>query len=190
MPTLWQAEGMITLARKLGTTTHVSPLLRKARALGLHSISDFEALAVARGCHYYAPEQASDTHIAQPSREVFSDEELAIALLHPCLPYDPQRIRFGAAMAASSRVNASKLAWLARLERTAAVLRQITEAGKKIEPANRFWVDLLALLPSTPDVASGVLPHPTRYVAMTGFTSRGRETVTRWVRPHVEVSCG
>jgi hypothetical protein len=41
-----------TLAAKLGTTTHLSPLLMKARRLGL-GVEDLERLAIQRGCDYY-----------------------------------------------------------------------------------------------------------------------------------------
>lgn len=42
-----------TLARRLGATAHVSPLLQKARRLGLATPEDLERLAVRRGCLYY-----------------------------------------------------------------------------------------------------------------------------------------
>jgi hypothetical protein len=43
----------VTLAHKLGTTPHISPLLMKARRLGLPTGEHREALAVARGVRYY-----------------------------------------------------------------------------------------------------------------------------------------
>jgi hypothetical protein len=43
-----------TLAEKLGTTTHLSPLLQKARRLGLGA-NDLEQLAIQRGCDYSRP---------------------------------------------------------------------------------------------------------------------------------------
>jgi len=42
-----------TVATKLGTTTHLSPLLRKARRLGLGP-AELRALAVQRGCRHYS----------------------------------------------------------------------------------------------------------------------------------------
>ena len=67
-----------TLAAKLGTTTHLSPLLRKARRLGLGP-GELEILAVQRGCRHYS----NGTEPEQPlaSEREFSNEELAIALL-------------------------------------------------------------------------------------------------------------
>jgi hypothetical protein len=42
-----------TLAEKLGSPPHLSPLLRKARNLGLDA-DGLERLAIARGCDYYS----------------------------------------------------------------------------------------------------------------------------------------
>ena len=84
-----------TLAAKLGTTTHLSPLLRKAERLGL-TAEGLERLAIQRGCDYYNP----DGPLPPPaiSVEQFSNAELAIALLNPALRYDPHTLRLGAAM--------------------------------------------------------------------------------------------
>src|SRR3954471_9183597 len=86
-----------TLAQKLGTTTHLSPILQKARRLGLDG-SGLERLAIQRGCDYYAYEGLDLVREATISRQQLSDEELAIALLNPALPYNPQSLRIGAAM--------------------------------------------------------------------------------------------
>jgi len=173
---------MITLARKLGTTEHLSPLMRKARKLGLASPGDLQALAVRRGCDYYRGSGAPSA--AEVSPERFSDEELALALLHPSQPWDPQTLRLGAAMLGAAGNEPARLARLARMERSEPILRQIAEAGRRFEPGNPFWTELLALLSSSSLPADGVLPHPTRYVGMTGITRRGRETVSEWIRPH------
>jgi hypothetical protein len=170
-----------TLARRLGTTPHVSALLRKARKLGLHGSKELCLLAVQRGCRHYAQGDEPDEPLA--SHEQFSDEELAIALLHPSLPHDPHRLRCGAAMVASDQNDPESLAHLARQERAVPVLRYVAESGRRYEPENPFWNRLLSLLPATPPIKPGVMPHPTRFVAMTGFTPRGREFVTEWLRP-------
>ena len=171
----------VTLAHKLGTTPHISPLLMKARRLGLPTSEHLEALAVARGCHYYGG--GSLPAVAAVSRVQFSDEELALALLTVALPYSPQSLRVGAAMASAAHIDPQRLAWLARLERSEAVLRYVAECGARYEPQNAFWKKVLALLPEPPRPPSGVLPHPTRFVAMTGITRRGVETVIEWIRP-------
>jgi hypothetical protein len=169
-----------TLAAKLGTTTHLSPLLRKARRLGLDA-AGLERLAFQRGCDYYHNEEpipASSVSLGQ-----FSNEELAIALLHPALPYHPQTLRLGAAMLGADGNDPVEIAHLAQMERGAPIVRYVAAAGRQYEPGNPFWVKLLSLLPLTPPPKSNVVPHPTRFVAMTGLTRRGVETVIQWIRP-------
>ncbi len=169
-----------TLAEKLGTTTHLSPLLHKARRLGLDA-EGLERLAIQRGCDYYHCGEALPPDHVDESQ--FSNEELALALLNPALRYDPQTLRFGAAMLGAEGTDAAKIAWLAKLERGEPVVRYVAQAGQRFEPQNPFWKQLLSLLPATPSPSSSVVPHPTRFVAMTGITRRGIETVTQWIRP-------
>ena len=171
-----------TLATRLGTTTHVSTLLRKARKLGLATPDDLSSLAAQRGCRHYWHEGVPEGELA--TREQFTDEELAIALLNVALPFDPHAIRCGAAMVNAEGNSPKRLAWLAKLERSEQVLRYVAECGKKYEPENAFWAELLALLPIFPPPKDGALPHPTRFIAMTGFIPGvGRKFVTEWQRP-------
>src|ERR1051325_10899450 len=142
-----------TLAAKLGTTTHLSALLQKARRLGLGP-EDLETLAVQRGCRHYATGSEPEGLLASDSQ--FSNEELAIARLSTALPYAPHRIRCGAAMVGSEGNNPARLARLAIMERSVVPLRHIAEAGKRYEPQNRFWDDLLASLPEVPRPKRGV----------------------------------
>ena len=174
-----------TLAARLGTTTHVSMLLRKARRLGLTSPVALSHLAVQRGCRHYWHEGVPAGELA--TREQFSDEELAIALLDVALPFDPHAIRCGAAMVGAEGNEPKRLAWLAKLERSENVLRYVAECGRKFEPENPFWTELLALLPYFPPPEDGALPHPTRFIAMTGFIPGvGRKLVTEWQRPRAK----
>ncbi|MCW5557513.1 MAG: hypothetical protein KIT22_06760 [Verrucomicrobiae bacterium] len=169
-----------TLAEKLGTTTHLSPLLMKARRLGLDA-DGLERTAMQRGCDYYY--DGSPPLPVPVSRAEFSDGELALALLNPALRYHPQTLRLGAAMLGAQANDPDELARRAREERCELVVSHVAQAGRRFEPENPFWERLLALLPATPPAKSGVLPHPTRFVAMTGITRRGVETVTQWIRP-------
>jgi hypothetical protein len=169
-----------TLAAKLGTTTHLSPLLHKARRLGLGQ-AGLEALAVQRGCVHYS--DGSEAGHAPVSEREFSNEELAIALLCTALPFDPHSIRCGAAMLGARGTDPSRLARLAVRERSVVPVRHVAQAGRRFEPENRFWIDLLAALPDSEPPKPGVLPHPTRFVAMTGLTRRGAGLVTEWQRP-------
>jgi hypothetical protein len=169
-----------TLAEKLGTTTHLSPLLHKARRLGLDA-NGLEQLAIQRGCDYY---QGSEPPIGRRvDVKQFSNVELAIALLNPALRYSPQTLRLGAAMLSAPGNSPVDIAWQTILERGEAIVRYVAQAGMKFEPENPFWPELVALLPGAPGPKAGVLPHPTRFVAMTGLTRHGLETVTEWIRP-------
>ena len=156
----------------------------KARRLGLPTGEHLEALAVARGCRYYGG--GNLPAVAAVSREQLSDEELAMALLSVAACYSPQSLRVGAAMASATHIDPERLVWLARLERSEAVLRYVAECGARYEPDNGFWGKVLASLPAPIPLPSGVLPHPTRFVAMTGITRRGVETVIEWIRPEPE----
>lgn len=169
-----------TLAAKLGTTTHLSPLLRKARRLGLGP-NDLQILAAQRGCRHYA--NGSEPKQSLASEKEFSNEELAVALLSTVLPYDPHSIRCGAAMLNAEGNDPRRLARLAIMERSVVPVRHVAEAGRRYEPENDFWQTLLSALPAAKVPKSGVLPHPTRFVAMTGFTRHGPGLVVEWQRP-------
>ena len=173
-------EKLTTLAEKLGMTTHLSPLLMKARRLGLDA-TGLERTAMQRGCDYY--HDGSPPPSVTVSRAELSDGELALALLNPALRYHPQTLRLGAAMLGAAANDPDDLARRTREERCELVVSHIAQAGRRFEPGNAFWQRLLALLPATPPAKPGVLPHPTRFVAMTGVTRRGVETVTQWIRP-------
>ena len=182
---------MEALARKLGTPEHRSLLLRRASKVGLHGASELIGLAIARGCHHYrgGPEPIPTAPL---SHAAFSDEELAIALLSPCLPYSPRAVRVGAQMLGSVGNRPQRLALLARRERAENVVRHIAEAGQHTEPQKTFWQELLAALPPVSPFRSalpaGVLPHPSRFRVETGLTTAS-DRVTRcgprtiWLRP-------
>lgn len=181
-----------TLAHRLGTTAHISPLLMKARRLGLRVPEDLETLAVQRGCRYYAGGGDLTTLVreAPPTASVsihaasaISNEELALALFSLELPYSQHRLRLGAAMLGAAGNSACKIAQTARLERCETVVRYVALCGKKVEPENSLWDELLRQLPELPMPSVDTLPHPTRFVAMTGLTRRGSETVMQWIRP-------
>lgn len=183
----------VTLAGRLGTTAHLSTLLMKARRLGLADPQDLERLAVSRGLRYYDSHGDSlkgrGVTSTVPESGIdggFTNEELAIALLSPSAPYSQQRLRMGAAMLAAEGNHPESLASLTLRERSGNVVRYIAVCGHDVEPENPFWDRLLELLPAdhaapVPDV----LPHPTRFVAMTGITRNGVGNLKQWVRPRV-----
>lgn len=169
-----------TLATRLGTTTHLSPLLQKARRLGLGP-RNLEILAVQRGCVHYS----DGSEPAEPlvTEDQFSNEDLALALLCPALRYDPHSLRCGAAMLGAEGNDPRRLARRTVMELSVIPVRYVAEAGRKFEPENPFWTELLEALPPSKPPPPGVLPHPTRFVAMTGFTRRGPGLVVEWQRP-------
>lgn len=182
---------MITLAEKLGAPVHYSLLLRKARAAGLHDSSALISLAVARGCQHYqaGPEPPP---AKTPSCAAFSDEELAIALLSPSLPYYPRAVRVGAQMLGSRRNRPARLALLARRERAENVVRHVAAAGQQTEPGELFWQELLAALPPASPSRSvlppGVLPHASRFCIEMGLlnpfnSAPGGKQRVMWLRP-------
>lgn len=173
----------VSLARKLGTTTHQSLLLHRLRRLGLDTPEKLAALAESRGLDYYAGSRPASMPTTPLAAADVTTEELAVALLHPCLPWEPQRIRMAAALLAAPGVQASTVARLSVLERSAAVVREIALAGQSEEPTNSFWPALLGLLPLAPAVPSGVLPHRSRYMAITGRARPGAMPTRQWIRP-------
>src|ERR1035441_5977051 len=116
-----------TFGHKLGTTSHISPLLQKAKRVGLHSSEILESLGVARGCrHYWSPDLISAPEISESE---FSNEELAVALLSPALPYSPHTIRVGAAMLGAMGNDITLLARLAVAECCVAQVRYVSSAA-------------------------------------------------------------
>jgi hypothetical protein len=171
-----------TLAHKLGATAHISPLLMKARRLGLRTPEDLCALAVQRGCRHYWQGKVPATELA--TQKQLTNAELAIALLTVAAQYDPHAIRCGASMLGADDNNPVDLAKLAVWERSEVVVRYVAECGAKFEPVNPFWSSLLACLPPAPPPKDGVLPHPTRFVAMIGYVRGvGKNLTTEWQRP-------
>lgn len=186
-PTTGESE---TLAGRLGTTPHISSLLMKARRMGVRQPEDFEKLAVLRGLRYYDPRGDSmklpPTLAETPTTTVepaFTNEELALALLSPSAPYSLQRLRMGAAMLAAEGNRPERIASLARRERSETIVRHIGQCGMETEPQNPFWKSLLDLLPITPPPRPDALPHPTRFVAMTGLSRAGKGCLMQWIRP-------
>jgi hypothetical protein len=157
-----------------------SPMLRKMRKLGLSLSLDLERLALMRGCDYYSRNLGPRL---PPLGEVpLSNTELAIALIIPSLHPTAREIRLAAALLGAADVEANEAAALAVQENCAEIVRHIALCGRRFEPENLFWQTLLTQLPNV-KVDADKLPHPTRFVEMTGI-DRGKVGVfTRWIRP-------
>ena len=186
----------VTLAGRLGTTAHLSALLMKVRRLGLSTPVDLERLAVSRGLRYYDShgdslkgQNGPPTVPESGSERGLTNEELAIALLSPSATYSQQRLRIGAAMLAAEGNRPESIASLALRERCETVVRHIASCGHEVEPANPFWDKLLRLLPAShSEPLPDALPHPTRFVAMTGVTRNGVGNLKQWIRPRAPLA--
>lgn len=156
-----------------------SRVLGKVRELGLGAPLDLERLAIARGCDYYerdlGPFRRTEEGIP------LTNAELAIALLAPALRPTAREIRLAAALLGAADESALDVATLAAEENCVGVVRYIASCGGRFEPQNPFWTDLLNALPET-EVDRDRLPHPTRFVEMTGIDRGKVGTSTRWVR--------
>lgn len=170
-----------TLAQKLGTTRHVSSLLLKLRSHGLVSPKEIAAAAIGRGCNHYAP-FAEGLHRDAPG---ITDEELAIALLSPCHPYEPQLIRIGSQMLSSESTDPAKLSRLAILERCAPIIKYIAQCGQKTEPDHPFWPAILSRLHDYQPAPASVMSHISRFRIETGITNPRRPNDPKlvWLRP-------
>lgn len=165
----------------MGTTTHCSLLLHRLRAAGLNTPARLVAAALRRGLSYYGA--ATESEMPASGHHPVTDAELAIALLHPSLPWDPHRLRLAAAILASPGIHPEKIARLAVQERAVALVREIAAAGASAEPNVAFWDELLRALPERPPVPRGVLPHPSRYMAISGRARPGCAPPAVWIRP-------
>lgn len=172
---------MPTLAQTLETTTPVSPLLRKARRLGICTVDDMIHLSAARGCGHYRPEHQPAAVNTQAA--TLGDDELTILLIVGENAYEPTAIRCAAQLARSPRIQPDKLARLAVMEKCERVLTHIARAGVNHDPeGSRFWRDLLDRLPGTPARQESALPHWTRFVSMPGIQRSGIAP-TLWLTP-------
>jgi hypothetical protein len=143
---------------------------------------DLWTLAVQRGCrHYWQGDEPEGELVHQTA---LTNEELAIALLNCAGSYSPHSIRCGAAMLGAIGNDPAVAAKLAIWERSEAVVRFVAECGRRFEPENTYWVDLLDRLPACSAPKDGVMPHPTRFVAMSGYERGvGKKITTQWQRP-------
>ena len=178
------------LAHRLGTTAHLSPLVHKAERLGMRMPEDLERLALARGLRYFgqlsqtANDDLNEGSRSLPSPDQFSNEELAIALMSPTLPYSLNRLRMAAAMLGAHGSSAEIILRLSQLERCENIVHHIAECASHVEPGHPLWQTLLHGLSAQPSPPPDILPHPSRFVAMSGLDRTGRNTKSQWIRPH------
>lgn len=170
-----------TLAQRMKETRHVSPLRRHAVAHGLRDEWDLLTLAVQRGCGHFAgvaPKRA----VTDLGEQLLSNEELVMLLLAGENRFEPFLIRAAAGLLRVGPMDAARLAWLARRDRTVRVLAYIARAGAEHDSeSGAFWLAIVTALGPAAPVAPGVLPHWSRFVVLRGVDRGGHALANRWI---------
>ena len=151
------------LGMRLGIRFPRTRLIVKAQRLGLHTASDLEWLAYARGYRLPEEDQTDTTAKEKAGRDGFADLELTLTLLSPYLPWDERAICRGAVMLAAQLavVAPQTIADEARRARAELVVRHIAWLAVQLYPLTPGWRDLLRWLPNARRVAGfkrGVMP--------------------------------
>ena len=173
----------LTLARKLGDSVHVSPLLRRVcRQSGCPEERADEWLlkcAVERGASHYDRRFSGDL---PPDQTDLSNEELGVALCLGQHPYNSAFIRAAAQLLSSPGTDAPRLAQLAVMERVEPVLLHIAAAALRFDPEAQPWAYLRAHLRGRLSFPPEALPHWSRFVSQTGVTPFGGGPDIKWLR--------
>jgi hypothetical protein len=173
------------LARRLGDTVHVSPLLHKVCQMsGCSEDRVGEWLlkcAVARGARHYERDFPADL---PPDHPELTDEELGVALCLGQHSYNPTYIRATAQLLSSPTIDSARLARLAVMERVEPVLLYIATVAARFAPDAQPWAYLLRHLPQRLACPPDALPHWSRFVSQTGVAAPGRGSDIKWLRRH------
>ena len=178
---------MRTVAEQLGQTPHLSPLLRKLRAVGLVAPDDLRRLAVARGCGHYQRPDDQDRPLDPRTAQV-PNLELAIAMVTAAQSFDPVLVRCAAQLLSGDDISVEAIVRLAVQERAVQVILYIAKAGLEMDLIGQDkWRHLLDELPAAPEVSEGRLPHRTRFVSQSGVSRVNgllqRTSRSVWLRP-------
>lgn len=163
----------VTLARRLGDTTHVSGLaIRLARLSGAgERLPEWLLkIAVERGAGHY---QRDFDPSLPPDNPAIADEEIGVALCLGQMPDEPWFIRAAAQLLSSPRVHPPRLARLAAMERVEPVLLHIAAACAQVDKALEPWATLRKQLHPRRTVRSDALPHWTRFAILPGLMRDG-----------------
>lgn len=143
-------------------------------------------LAVARGCSHYSPSGYLPDGFQDCGMGLFSNAELAVALVSGGLEGDARHVRVAAQLLGAPDVSAAKVARLARMERCVPIIRYIAEAGlREDKERGAFWRAVLEVLPESRPIPEGRMPHPSRFMSQPGWTPPSRPPRrSSWLRAH------
>jgi hypothetical protein len=168
------------------TTPSASPLLLKAKRLGLPARADWVDEAIARGCFHYL--QGRTPPVQRVAEQALSNEELAILLISA--EPDPWSLRIGGMMLGASDNDPRVIAQVAIQEQCTDTLRSIVNAALRYEPELPFWRVLLNELPVREALHQPWMPHHSRFVSTPGLIAPRTQGKPMWLRPRKLTALG
>lgn len=136
-----------TLAERLGTTTHVSPLRYKLKAareqspsVGTNSLEEWLVdVANQRGFRIIRRPRDIDAGFTPPGENVLSNEDLVVAVCQLQCMDQPQFLRLAAQIISRKSVDLHKLILAAKRERTTRVLAELARQALRVDPEHELW---------------------------------------------------
>jgi hypothetical protein len=172
----------MTLAERLGRTSHISPLRMRLRSLWLTAPCKPDTLedwlvdvANARGARVVMRE--GTISLEMYSREL-TNEELVVGLLLAQNRDRPQMLRLAAQLISRQAVNFTKLANIAVQERVGFILAELARQACKVKPEHPVWGLILREFGKERAPASSLL-HYTRLAEP--VMKNGRVSDGSWV---------
>lgn len=154
---------------------------REAVRLGRNALL---VIAIARGCHHYAPFVPSQ--VPKIDRPDLPHEVLGCALLRGSLDVDTfQTIRCGAMILSDLGNSAQIIAEAVGILSVTSRVAHIAQLALSADDHPDYWRNLLAALPPIKaDKEAGSLPGVSRLVSETRMTGLGRGAQRVWLRTH------
>lgn len=140
-------NGQMTLARRMGKTTHCSPLRFKLESLyrqadyaSFQYLEDWLiALANHRGARVVVSPCPPANPLRFPSRRELGDEELVVALCQLNALDRPQMLRLAAQLISRAQLDLERIRRLAVLERAEPVLAELSRQALKVDARHPAW---------------------------------------------------
>lgn len=158
-----------TVAARLGLTLHVSPFrIRLLSVADKWPSADAECLedwlldvANGRGARIVVRNHAPEWTFRAPPPQEFPDEELVIAICQLQGADRPQLLRLASQLISRGRMNVEAIRRLAVRERIGPILKALSRAALRVDPAHASWRFLAEAFKSSSDVHDTVI-HWTR----------------------------